>query len=860
MEVLERSPQLEALRGYLADVRAGDGRLVLISGEAGAGKSTLIEALEQDAATDGVTWYAGACDGLFTPRALGPMHDIGAQAGGQLADLVAQGAQRDDLFPAVLGHLQGTGPLVVVIEDIHWADEATLDLLGYLGRRLRGVPTLMLLSYRDDESQTNDVLRIALGELARLRATRRVSVPPLTEAAVGQLSRAAGLEGREVYRLTGGNPFFVSEVLQAGGHRVTPSVRDAVLARLGRLSDPAKDCAWAAALAGARVDPELLRPCVPDLPSSLDELQACGILDRDGRDLRFRHELTRLSVEQDAPGHRARQLHETLLQVLTARVDPDPARLAHHAEGAGDAEAVLSWAPRAGRQAARLGAHREAVAQFRRAARFAEGAEPAVVAEIHESLAVELSYGDAWEDAAASAQTALALWRQVGDPEREGATLGLLSRVMWRLCRPEEQEYAEAALTAVQPLGDGPALARAFSSVALACTHAMRVDEALVAADRAETLARSHGLDDVAAESMLVRATVTHSTDLLEDALRFAKGAGVFEQAGCAFGYLADRLQMQRRFDEADRWYQEGVAYCEEHDIATWGYCLESHHGWALLAQGRFHEAADISRRVLGRPVISPENRIASLLVLGIVLARRGAHDEAEPLLDEAASSALRSGLGTWIAEVLPLRAEARWLAGDDEGARADMALVAPAIATRGPWDRAHIQIWLRRLGLPAAADPVGASGYPDPCERWLAGDWQEAARRLDALSCPYDAAMALYDSGDERGLRSALEGFEALGAEAAGDRTRRRLREIGARAIPTGGRRRTREHPAGLTPREAEVLDLLVTGSTNAQIAERLFLSVRTVDHHVSAVLGKLGISTRSEAADRARVLGLLD
>jgi DNA-binding CsgD family transcriptional regulator/tetratricopeptide (TPR) repeat protein len=859
VELLERQPQLGALHEYVADLRSRDGRLVLISGEAGVGKSTLIDELEHEAPSD-LRWYVGACDGLFTPRALGPLRDIAVQVGEELTSLVAPGVQREDLFAAFLDHLREVGPVVVVIEDVHWADEATLDLLRYVGRRLRKVPALLLVSYRDDGVSANDALRIALGELATLRATRRVSVPPLTRPAVERLAVSAGLQGDQLYRLTGGNPFFVSEMLQSAGSEIPPSARDAVLARLGRLSEPARTCAWVAALMGARVEPELLAVVAPDLPPALDELLASGILVADGAGLRFRHELTRLAVEQDVPIHHARDVHTALLRILLTfheeRDDVDAARLAYHAEGAADGDAVLLWAPHAGRQAAALGAHREATEQFQRAVRFIGGADQATAADIYDHLAVEQSLADAWDRAAESAELALRLWREVGDRAREGGTLCFLSRVTWRLCRPEELEYAEAGLAAVEPLGDGPELARATGALAFACAHAARTDRALELADRAEQLARRHGLDDVLAESMIVRGIVTSAMECVVEGLHVAVDAGESELAGCAYGYLQDRLQVQRRFAEAEHWFREGEVYCEEHDIATWGYCLEAHHGTALMERGEYQEAALISRRVLTRSVISPENRVASLLCLGIVLARRGQHDEAAPYLDEAAESAVRSRLDSWVAEVLPVRAEARWLAGDDDGARADLILTASARAARGPWWLGRIETWTRRLGMPPTEPD---STCPEPYLLWLGGRPDEAAVAFDELGSPYDAALALYDVGDEAGLREALARFEALGADAASHRTRRALRELGVRGVPTGARLTTRANPAGLTQRELEVLDLVGAGLTNDQIADHLVISPRTVDHHVSAVLGKLGARTRGEASERARRLGLL-
>ena len=855
MELLERQPQLGALQEYLAQVRAGEGRLVLIGGEAGVGKSSLVEQLESDLPS-ALRWYAGACDGLFTPRALGPLRDIAAQTGGELARLVHDGAPRETLFTALLEQLRASGPSVVAIEDIHWADEATLDLLRYVGRRLRGVPVLALVTYRDDEVQGNDPLRITLGELATQRSTRRIDLPPLSPAAVAELAQRNGLEGEELYRLTGGNPFFVTETLAFGGMEVAPSARDAVLARVGRLDDRGRECAWTAALLGARVEVDLLDAVSDGLSGALDDLVANGLLVGRGTDLRFRHELSRLAVEQDVPPHRRRDVHTRLLAVLDARPETDVARLAHHAEGAGDAGAVLRNAALAGAQAARLGSHREAVLQYARAIRFSGAADRRVAADLYDRLAVEQSLADAWEEAAHTSQTARELWRELGDVRREGATLAFLARVMWRLCRPEEQEYAAEAVALLEPLGDTPELAHALSEHALARRNADDRPRARALAARALELAERLGLDAVVAELLITRGLVDESPDDLRRALEVAVAADAHEQAGSAYGFLQTAATGRRDFAAGERWYREGTRYCDDHDITTWASCLRAHHAAALVLQGQLQEPERQSRSVLNLRVISPENRMAPLVTLGVVLARSGRHEEAAAHLDEAVANAMRSRLPGWAQEALAPRVEARWLAGDDDAARADLAAVAPARDAFGPWEAGSLEAWARRLGMPALGP---ARSFAEPYELLLAGEATAAADAFDAHGCPHDAGMAWHDTGTEDGLRRALERFDELGAVAASARARQALRELGVRGIPVGARAETRAHPAGLTPREAEVLDHLAAGLTNEQIAAALVISPRTVDHHVSSLLGKLGARTRGQATAQARRAGLI-
>jgi AAA ATPase domain len=207
--------------------RNGDGRLVLVSGESRIGKTALLEAFEQR--STGARWLWGACDGLLTPRPLGPLFDIGPQVGGELAELCRQGAPRDRLFGAFRGELASPAAFTVVaMEDLHWADEATIDLLSFVGRRLARTPALVLATYRDDELGEDHPLRMVLGDLATQGATRRMRLPPLSEEAVRALVGQRDVDAAELHRVTGGNPFYVSEVLEAGWPSVPPTVRDAI--------------------------------------------------------------------------------------------------------------------------------------------------------------------------------------------------------------------------------------------------------------------------------------------------------------------------------------------------------------------------------------------------------------------------------------------------------------------------------------------------------------------------------------------------------------------------------------------------------------------------------------------------------
>ncbi len=618
MELLERAPFLQTLGEYADEARRGSGRLVLVSGESGMGKTALVEAFQQQ--TNRTRWLWGACDGLLTPRPLGPLFDIAAQLDSELSDLCRAGAPRDQLFDAFLAEINSPASLTVaVIEDAHWADEATTDLLSFLGRRLGRMKTLLLVTYRDDELGGDHPLRLVLGDLATQRSTRRIGLPPLSQDAVRELAGPRLVDARELHRITGGNPFYVSEILEAAWPSVPPTVRDAVGARLARLGPGPREVVQAAAVIGVRVDRPLLSSALAGTGASADEQLTGGILTADGSDLRFRHELVRMAVAAGIAPRRKTELHARLLAALEER-GADPAVLAHHAEGAGDEKAVRRYAQEAARRSSALGAHREAAAQFERALRFADADDVATLAALHEGVAAEYALLDRWEETEEALRIALGLRQGLGDDLHVGQDLRLLSTALWRLCRGEESARAsEEAVRILEPLPPGPELASAYASHAIVFLGQGRTDEGLEVLEKARALGESLGRPDVVSYALNaigcgLSEAGRDGTGALERALRTALDADLPEAAGRAYSSLQEAAIRLNRFSEAERCYTEGMAYCEGREIGVYSLCLMGGEAVTLLLLGRWPEAEDLSLQLLGRPrhlAIKPAEPVA---------------------------------------------------------------------------------------------------------------------------------------------------------------------------------------------------------------------------------------------------------
>ena len=864
MELLEREPHLEQLEEHLRQAAAGHGRLVLVGGEAGVGKSTLADEFCRRV-TAGAVVLRTSCDALSTPGPLGAVRDLAPALGLLIDDRPLDGDARDRLFREVLAAFAARpGPMVIVAEDAHWSDGASLELLRFLGRRIGELPVLFVVTYRDDEIGADHPLRLVLGDLATASTVHRIGVRPLSEAAVQLMAAGSGRDAAILHRLTGGNPFFLTEALAAGGETVPATVGDAVLARAARLSPEARAVLDVAAVIGSTIDANLFLTVAGPVLDEADECIARGLLRGTDDGLAFCHDLAREAILAAIAALRRRLLHARVLAALreASEAQRDLAQLAHHAEAAGDRAAVLEFATAAAEQAAALHAHREAAAQYARALRFADRLPAAERARLYEGRSLACYLSDQGEEAIAARLEALDIWRELGDPLRQGDNLRWLSHLYW--LGEDAAAAANAALEVLEPLPPGPELAMAYSNLAqlrlldhdLEGTLRWGTRAIALAEQLGETETLVHALNNVGSARYYAGDDRGHED--LERSLQLATAEGLLDHVGRAMSNLAYTTMLAMRLDEAEHWLAAGIAFAIEHDLDfRRGYLLATRA--ALRArQGSWDAAESEIHQLLRQPMLSSVTRMMALTTLGQLHARLGS-PEAAATLDEALVLADRGAKLLRLGPVRAARAEAALLQGDKARAGEEAQEVRDLVFERGNrWLRGEFAWLLWQAGEP----DVPSDDLAEPYALQIAGDFAGAAATWHALGSPYDEARALAETADPDLIRQAIAIFAQLGANPALGQATLRLRALGVRD-PSPLRRASavapHAGPQGLSAREAEVLRLLAGGRTDREIADTLFISPRTASKHVGAILAKLAVASRAEAAVLALQRGLV-
>ncbi len=866
--LLEREVELAVLHDAVAGAVDGQGSGVAVSGDAGTGKTSL---LESACAAADLRVLRGPCDPLSTPRPLGPFRDLAAALGLRTprpSDDVSLAETCEDLFEAL-----ASTPTALVVEDLHWVDAASVEVLRFLARRIGSAPLALLVSYRADEIGPRHSARGLLGDLARLDGLTTLRLRPLSVAAVERLVEGTGLAADRVHQVTGGNPFFVAEVVKDPDLPLPVSVRDAVLARTLDVAPEDLEVLQLVACAPDRLDDRVLPAVGVDLPT-LRRLDATGLLTRARGGLAFRHELARQAVESSVPPGGLPRLHARVLDALEVLEPVDPAVLAHHAVAARDAARAARYAEEAAGEAAAAGSHTEAAAFLSTALDHLDSRDPDLVpvrADLLQRLGFEQYMTSRLEEALENLSATFPLWRRLGDATGLASayeTAAVLE--YYRADRRRAETYVDRAAEVADPTVVAWGAVRATR----AYLHHMRSEPAQAQAclEQAGEVAQASGDPFLGLRTDLLQSAVALATgdeearaDLAVH-IEEARGHGYDELASTGYSHLANLDVEFRRFRSAEHVLVESLPFTVERDIPICRHWQTAVRSRLHFVQGHWSAALEDAGQVLtenGMPLAT----LWPHLVSALAELRRTGHvagdAPGEDHLEQAWDLALRLDEPLRRLAVLTALAERCWMTGEADPRVHDLAgteLAAAAGAPATAWAAGELAVWLRRLGLRGSdeAAAVVAAGVAEPFRLSLEGAAADAADWWHRAGEPFAEAMAWSDSEDDAHRGKAVELLDRLGAVATADRLRVDLRRDGIAVVPRP-RSATRANPAGLTNRQLDVAKLVARGLTNAEIASRLYISPKTTDHHVSAVLTKLGLPNRRAVVVRADELGLV-
>jgi DNA-binding CsgD family transcriptional regulator len=859
----DRDHQLGEIIARADDARAGRGGMVFVSGESGAGKTSFVEAfVDRWVKDERVLW--GACDPLPTPRPLGPVHDI-ANRLASATRAVLESDHSYEIFDAVYDDLR-TAPSVLVLDDLQWADQGTIDLLRFVLRRIGQTRSLVVGILRDEEVGVSHPLRGLLGDMARTPRADSIGMPPLSIEAVDRLAGASPIDTGWLHTVTGGNPFFVCEMLEHNRTSLSETdlpttVRDAVLARTSDLDAAAWDALNLLSCSPGAVPDRLLTDLGVTLPA-LRALSDAGLIRRSPRGVAFRHDLCRMAISSVIPPGAGVGLHRRLLDAYESTSDVDPAVLTHHALGADDVERVRRAAHDAGITAARSGAHTQAAEFFTLALQHGGPVTTDDEVDLLELLAWESYLIDRLPDAITAGQRAIRIRQERGESAAVSANHHSLSVYQWYNANRDASEgHATEAMNVLDTETDDAAqlvqLGHAFAMQAYLAVQASDLDRAngLIArareiAERANDSALMVRVRLIESYGVVLKGDESGRDEIL--AILNSAPKHIDELYSGGWSNITYFDVEQRRLDVAAELLDISVPLMYEHDLPICRVWQLGSRARLELMVGEWDDAAADADRVLDAPSAPLARTWPSLIRALVALRRHGAGVDA---LNDAWTLACRFAEPIRMLPVAAAIAEMCWITGvsDDRiGECRDLLSGGPVVGLE--WSRGELAVWLRRVG-----ETVDADGVAEPYRLVLDGAYEEAADEFHRLSMPYDAALALLDSTDPAMSARALDILDRLGGDAVAAKARRDLRAKGQSVVPARRRSATLANPAGLTARQVDVLRLLDDGLTNVELADRLFLSVKTVDHHVSAILAKLEVNKRRDAVRRARQLGIL-
>ena len=841
--LLERERELADLAAIVDGLEESGGLVVLIRGEAGIGKSSLVtEMIARRRDTTHI--LIGTCDDLLTPQTLGAFWDIARDEPDVEVALEADDRRR--VQEAVLTLLsRRLRPTILIIEDTQWADEGTLDAVKYLGRRVTRTNGVIVLTYRDSEVDLDHPLRQVIGDLPPT-AVVRMPLDPLSADAVAEMIGHGRHDVGTVLRQTDGNPLYVNEMLAWDSDEVPSSIHDMVVARASRASPDTERLLDLVSVVPGEAERVLVARLVGDDPAGLEEARQLGLLRSSADTIGYVHELQRRAIESSLPSDRRRELNAAVLDALGPSADP--ARLVHHAREAGDVDALVTYAPVAARAAIAAGSSTEAVEHFGLLEPHLDRLDTDAAASVLYDWAEQAHHQH--DDAAVGLIERSVDLRRTGDDEIElGGALTLSSRINLRhLNTAVAMERAVEAVDVLDEHLNTAEFARALSGLAFVTwLHLEDVPAAVEIADRALEAADRSGDPEARIEALIAKGNmlwsvgVTSGMELLETARALAHDVGNRQTETRALSNMTSMAADFRNMPLATDLVRRTLETAARYEMTALEARTQAMYAEILLWNGDWDNVDDTATAALGA---TPYTETIAWRVLGTLQARRG-RSETRKALDRMWALAKPSEQLTVVDPAAAVLAEYMWLSGErvHDWLESLDSVLALGIETGNPWPSGALAFWMWKLGR-LDTKPAGTFDFYG----WIIdGEPKKSVDFWRDRAVPYETALALMHCGPD-GEREALRITEDLGADALASQIRRQLASQGIIA-PRGKGRATREHTAGLTKRQAEVLDLLVEGLSNAEIADRLFLSPRTVENHVAAILMKLDVPSRERA-----------
>ncbi len=864
MQLVERESFFSLLQTKFGRVAGGEGHSMLLCGEAGIGKTSLVNAFCRLHKDDALIFH-GSCDALTTPRPLAPVYDIASQLRRDLWGKHEHSDDRAALFTAVFHELeQQNKPVLIIFEDIHWADEATLDFIKFLARRIKRVPGLFILTYRDNEINARHPMRNLLGQLSPDTFTR-MQLSPLSRPAVERMAIEKGYNGENVYSISGGNPFYVNEILASYSPGIPDNIRDSILSVYYQQAESTKQVWELLSVVPGGFECVYLEKMEPFYMDAIADSLDSKILILQNGLVFFKHELYRRAIESSLSPLRRVTLNKKILDLYleSFKQNQENERILHHAKNANEYELVAQFTLLSARHAASLGAHIEASKLYLSAIENYRGADKNKLIELYEIYAYECYLTSKNKDAIVYIEKSLKLWQEQNDQENIGNCLRFLSRLWWFEGKTEmAHSYALQAIELLQNQPSSKAKAMAYSNLSRLKMSEDLADECLYWGELGVVIARevddqetiSTSLNNMGSALMLSGSTLQKGVDFIYQSLDIALKNSYHEFAARAYTSLLTIGVSIKEYEIARKALIEGLLYCEEKDIDSQKTYMLAYQTRLDLETGNWNPAYALAEDLLKNEDLLPILKFCTQAVFATLKMRKG-HQDALPFLLEAKTLAFETEELQRIVPAIFALLEYEWLTGESHIETEAISHAINWLIRLGKFSKkSRFYFWLWKAGK----EHLIPDGNYDEQEGEKLTKAEKQAILWGNWGCPYEQALALFEV-DEDGKKKALLMTKELGADAVYEKMKREMREAGIKNIPRGIRNTTRSNQAHLTDREVDVLRLLKEGLQNKEIASRLFISAKTVDHHISSILLKLEVKSRVKAVNEAIQLEII-